>query len=419
MNRPLTAVFAALEAALVVAVGIGIPLAPLTVLWAVQFGFQVDWVAFWRAAGDSWLIGHGVDVAFTLPASVTSALGVDAGAAHFDVTLAALGFALLTLLLGTRAGRRVSETHHRLLGQSAAIVTFAVLALVIALTTDAAGAHAELALAVVQPTAVFAAGVIIGSLRTPRPEGDDTGSSLRDWIADWRPETREAFAAALRGTGVAVAGLVVVAALLVGVLLVAGYASIITLYESLHPGVTGGILLTLAQFALLPDAIIWAISWLVGPGFALGTGSSISPLSTSVGPLPSLPLLGALPHGDLAWGFLGLIAPVVVGFLAGIAARRRLHAPSLVRALATGVGIGLGAGLVTGLLCWFAAGSAGPGRLVDVGPDPLLNGALAALEIGVGALLGLAVASRGAAGGGLASGAGAPGSPGSAERADR
>ena len=35
MNRPLTALFAALEALLVVGIGVGISLVPLTILWAV------------------------------------------------------------------------------------------------------------------------------------------------------------------------------------------------------------------------------------------------------------------------------------------------------------------------------------------------------------------------------------------------
>ena len=41
MNRPLTALFAALEALLVVGIGIGIPLVPLTILWAAQYGLQI------------------------------------------------------------------------------------------------------------------------------------------------------------------------------------------------------------------------------------------------------------------------------------------------------------------------------------------------------------------------------------------
>ena len=46
MTRSLTALFAAFEAALVVAIGIAIPLAPLTVVWGIHYGFAVDWSTF-------------------------------------------------------------------------------------------------------------------------------------------------------------------------------------------------------------------------------------------------------------------------------------------------------------------------------------------------------------------------------------
>ena len=62
MTRRLTLLFSAFEALLVVAIGVAIPLVPLTILWAAQFGFAPDWSIFWRGAADIWLIGHGVDV---------------------------------------------------------------------------------------------------------------------------------------------------------------------------------------------------------------------------------------------------------------------------------------------------------------------------------------------------------------------
>jgi hypothetical protein len=92
MNRSLTSLFAAFEALLVVAIGIGISLAPLTILWGVQYGFGPDWWGFWRAAVDIWLLGHGVDVTITLDAAVAAATGFPAAAAPFPITVAALGF---------------------------------------------------------------------------------------------------------------------------------------------------------------------------------------------------------------------------------------------------------------------------------------------------------------------------------------
>ena len=51
MNRTTTALLAALEALIAVAIGIVIPLVPLTVLWATTFGMAADWLGFWRAVG--------------------------------------------------------------------------------------------------------------------------------------------------------------------------------------------------------------------------------------------------------------------------------------------------------------------------------------------------------------------------------
>ena len=53
MNRPTTALFAALEALLVAAIGIGIPLVPLTVLWATQYDLQIDWAVFFNRSRDN------------------------------------------------------------------------------------------------------------------------------------------------------------------------------------------------------------------------------------------------------------------------------------------------------------------------------------------------------------------------------
>ena len=123
MNRTIVALLAALEALIAVAVGIGIVLVPLTVLWAAQFGMAVDWAVFWRAAADVWLAGHGVDLAVTLPAVTVATLGLPAASAAFPLTIAVLGFALLTAAFGVRAGLRstLPIEHHEYPGVVRAI----------------------------------------------------------------------------------------------------------------------------------------------------------------------------------------------------------------------------------------------------------------------------------------------------------
>ena len=61
------------------------------------------------------------------------------------------------------------------------------------------------------------------------------------------------------------------------------------------PESPGGIALLLAQLAVVPNALVWAASYALGSGFALGAGSVVAPAATELGMLPGLPLLGALP----------------------------------------------------------------------------------------------------------------------------
>ena len=398
MNRPLTALFAALEAALVVGVGIGIPLAPLTVLWGVQFGFAVNWSAFWRASVDIWLVGHGVDLSVTLDPTIAAALGVSTADATFPITIAALGFALLTFVLAIRAGRRIGETRFRLFGEGVALGTFVVLALAATLTAEYPFASPSVFQGIVLPALIFGVGLVIGSTRTRKLLDDDNGSSLRDWISDWDPSTRSSVAAALRGGVASVLGLLAASGVLLAIMLVAGYARIIALYESLHTEILGGIAVTVGQLAFLPNFVVWCASWLIGPGFAIGTGSSVGPVATELGPVPAIPILGALPEGALTFGFVGIIVPVIVGYLAAFLVRpgliRDIGEGHIGRLVAVGLGMGVVGGVLMGLLAWFSAGAAGPGRLVDVGPSPFAVGGLAALEIGVAAAIALVASGR-------------------------
>ena len=86
--------------------------------------------------------------------------------------------------------------------------------------------------------------------------------------------------------------------------------------------------------------------------------------------------------------------PVLAGFFIALAVRPRLARDLGARAsirsfLAVGLASGVVGGVLLGMLAWASAGSAGPGRLVDVGPSPLLVGVFAALEIGIAATIGL------------------------------
>ncbi|HWM33134.1 MAG TPA: DUF6350 family protein [Pseudolysinimonas sp.] len=394
MTRRLTVLFAAFEAVLAVAIGIAIPLVPLTVIWAAQFGFGPDWLIFWRGAGDVWLLGHGVDVTFTLDGATASALDLVGADEPVVVTIALLGFALLTLLLGVRAGGRIAEAGHPRLGGLAAVGVLALLSAGITLTSLHPMARPSIWQGAVLPALVFALGLGLGMLRAGRGDARPPRGPLRRLIASLSIDTRAIAAAALRAGGGAVAAILAVSAVTVTARLVFGYADIIRLYEALHAEVIGGVAVTALQLALLPDVVIWTAAWFAGPGFAIGTGSQVSPLGTALGPVPALPLFGAVPTADLPLAFAGLLVPVVAGFLAGAAVR-----PALVRALdgvrpltivATALAGGAFGALLLGLLAWASAGSAGPGRLIDVGPSPWAVGFAVLAELAPAIALGIA-----------------------------
>jgi len=401
MNRLGTALLAAIEAVVTVGVGIGIALVPLTLLWGFEYGLQVDWDVFWKATGSVWLVGHGVDVSFLLGSALAKSTGVSGAADPIHVTLAALGFAVVTAWLGARAGRRFAETEHRTTGLLVGTAVVAVLGLAVALSTTSAATHPTLWQAVVLPALWFGIPALAASevCRRRRDMPADAVTQRVIDLVDRVPAVWRSVAGfGLRAGTAATAVVVGVAAVLVGLLLFTSFAEVITLYEQSHAGVIGGVALTVGQLAFLPDFVGWATSWLIGPGFAIGTGSSVSPIATTLGPIPGLPVFGALPTSGHTFGLVWILVPVIAGFAIGGSMRQRLvralgAADSALHRAFGGVAAGLVAGVLTGLIAWVSSGSFGPGRLADVGPNALAVGGFAALEVGLPAIIALAAGS--------------------------
>jgi Family of unknown function (DUF6350) len=187
--------------------------------------------------------------------------------------------------------------------------------------------------------------------------------------------------------------------------LVAGAAVLVTglsihlrrveaLHEALHPGVAGGVALLLLQLAFAPNVVVWAASYALGSGFALGSGSVVAPAGTQLGIVPDIPLLGALPSagpGDL-WQLCWLAAGAVAGAVAcwvAFAARRNARFD---QASLTGGLCGVLAGATFAGLAWAASGDIGTLRLTDVGPRLLPLLVMAGTTMGLsGMITGLAL----------------------------
>ncbi|HEY6314775.1 MAG TPA: DUF6350 family protein [Streptosporangiaceae bacterium] len=167
--------------------------------------------------------------------------------------------------------------------------------------------------------------------------------------------------------------------------------------DALAPGPAGAVLLLLAQLAYAPNAIIWAVAYVLGPGFAFGAGTVVAPTGSALGPLPAFPMLAALPSGARsagpAWVMVLLLAtPYLAGVFAGIVTVRITPTPVTEAAALWGFAAGAATGALAGLAAAFAGGPLGDGRLARVGPSGWQVGLVAMLEIGVTAALTAAAA---------------------------
>ncbi|QEO15238.1 hypothetical protein FLP10_13000 [Agromyces intestinalis] len=405
MSRLTISLLAALEAAVAALVGLGVAIVPLMLLWSVHFGLTVDAAAFARAAGDVWLLGHGVDLVVTLDPLTAERTGVIGAGDPFPITIALLGFAFATVLFGRRIGRRSAAAGHALTGAVSAIVVFAGIGVAVSVLAQHPSATTSLWQAGILPAFAMALGVAIGAIGEGLRQVDEGADAA---TADGRGHPLLAVVdrvpaavvgtvrAAVRvGAGAAFA-MLGIAALLVAVLIAVDYATIIGLSQTLGPGVDGGLALFVGELALLPNLIVWAAAWVLGPGFAIGAATSVSPNGTLLGPLPGVPLLGIVPADGVPFGILWLLVPLVAGFAGAtmvwpsFAANRATAeiARSWWAPVVLAAGAGVVAGVVLGVLAWWSGGGAGPGRLAVVGPEPLFVALMATLTVLIGALAG-------------------------------
>jgi hypothetical protein len=284
--RGLVVLFALLEALFVVGLGIFLPFIFGVVGWASLTGVNSTPVAIWQLAVQAWALGHGVPLHVSLGDS-SSVLVNDM--ATFDLTLAPFAFALVTALLGRRAGRRLAGSNDATLVVGLLVFFTGSLALLALLSGQSSLVQLDVASGTVRVLAPFVVGLVIGW----RPWEDDR--SLRARIPGIPIAWRDVIDIAQRIAGATLAGLVVIASFGLLALLCVGFSTEIALYESLHTGILGGLVITVAQIAFIPVALVWTISWVAGPGFTLGTGAIVSPFVTTVGAVPAIPLLGAMP----------------------------------------------------------------------------------------------------------------------------
>ena len=449
MHRLIVVILSAVDAAIAAAVGIAATLAPLTLLWVLGMGGTADWGLLWPTSATVWQFGNLVPLQVTLPGDYLAASGIDPGAASFVLSLAPLAFASFTAIFAARSGVRASQADAWVTGVITGSLAFAALTAVIALSSGNDLAAVERWQAILFPSLVFAIALLVGAVVTEwREAGSGFIARTRDRIEAAPHEWGDVPGLIVRGGAVALTGLIGLGALAFAVSLVLRGGEVIALYEAAHLDALGATVITLAQLAYLPTLAIWGMAFVAGPGFAVGTGTAVSPAGTQLGPVPGIPALGALPESTTPWLLLLALLPVALGALAGWIARSRLVAPPVVAdavpaalpidgdaapdparssaltALLAGVetsraaeevsldaddapaaaapheqsdrigaravialGIAVLAAAGAAAMSALASGSIGPGRLAEVGPQP----GPVALAVGLEVLLGAAI----------------------------
>lgn len=323
-----------------------------------------------RGAVLAWLVGH--HVSFAVPEG--------------QIALLPLGLVLLPGLLLYRSGRWLARMcvipRLRYVYRAALAIAgpYAAIAGTLALLARGEAVEPSMPRALVMG---FVIAFLAGGLGVLRQLTRDKGVALRDLLGLMPARSRSLLVGMLASTGTLLLG----GALLFLVALVMSMPEVVETTRTLGPGLVGGVLLVVVQLAYLPNAVVFAVCYALGPGFALGAGTVVAPTGVSVGALPMLPMLDALPSNGAApvASLTALAVPFVAGALGGALTQR--SAPDVVSEAAPlwGFVCGVTTGLVCAALAEVAGGPLGGERLSVVGPSAWQVGLIAALEVGVAA----------------------------------
>jgi hypothetical protein len=140
---------------------------------------------------------------------------------------------------------------------------------------------------------------------------------------------------------------------------------------------------------LLPNAVAAVMGLAAGPGFLVGAGTFVSVGGVTLGSVPALPLMAALPDTQAVplLAFVSQALPALAGLVAGLAVGRRLgegDGGALTAAL-WGVVAGIGVGVLSGLWVLLAGGRLGDAGLAEVGAPALATGLAIAAQAGIAA----------------------------------
>jgi hypothetical protein len=261
------------------------------------------------------------------------------------------------------------------------VVVHVLLTVLLALVVDAPDARVGLLRAVAGATALALGCVGWGIGRE---------SGLLDAALDRLPVNTRPM---LRGLSAGFLAAMALCTTVVAVALVSDARGYAMLSGSLGGAAAGGLGLLGLALLLLPNAAAAVLGLAAGPGFHVGAGTLVSVHGVTLGAVPALPLLAALPDTQAVplVAFASQVIPALAGLVAGTTVGRWAADGGSVIAALTGLLAGVLLGVVGGALVWIAGGSLGDGSLAQVGAPALATGVALAAQCGLAAAVAAAV----------------------------
>lgn len=384
MNRGLSFLVASLQSLVVLAVALGLVVAPLTIAWLLEGDGSVEWIVVLRVAVFAFLLACGVHLEFP-PGQI---IGIDYP--YFVLDAMPLGLTVLLVVSAARIGHRLSSASSLWPAWVGTALTIAASSVLLSEFSANEYVRFEQWQPLFLPALLFTSVVIGFSVFGRRFELFDGANGpearertlIREFVFGLKDRLHwtigTALAPSLRAGTAVVVFLLLFSSLVIGLALAFGWVEVVRLYEGMRVSVLGGVMLTIGQLALLPNLVIYGMAWLSGVGFSIGTGSLVSPLGTELGPMPAIPMFTAIPTGTFDQALVFALVPMLAAFLATFFVRNHLdemrweYATRFSAALSFALTTSAVATFAASLLASWASGGFGPGRLGEVGINLLL-----------------------------------------------
>ncbi len=351
---------AALWAALI---GVAIVAVPLLVIWMATPASGLSWLDSLNLAGLVWAVAHGAPVVIS---------GV-------TYSLLPWGLAVVPVLLMIYAGGWAARTSRATTMQEISILTgtaavvYAVVAGVLVQLVGDDSAQVSVLDAVVHAALIGLLAFGFGAVR----RSCVLAGRFPAWVA-----------ATVRAGFVSLLVLIGIGAIVAAIALAARFDEIVTLTQSLHAGLWGGLALTILGIAYLPVLILWSTAYIIGAGIVIGPAVTVSAFLPVTAPtqLPPFPILAAIPQSSspLAWALP--VVGVVAGLIGGVVVSRRAREDSRLMRLVMALGAAAIAATMLFVLAWLSSGALGDARLANLGPAPVTVAVLAFVLITLGAV---------------------------------